>query len=415
MTMRLLTGFLAAALLTSSAQADANWPSFLGPNEPGHAQGKNIPTEFAEGKDVRWKVAIPGEGWSSPVVLDQQIWMATALDEGKSLRAICVERETGKLLHNIELFNIPAPAPIHALNSHASPTPILEAGRAYFAFGMYGAACVDTKSGKVLWKNTVLPHDHGGNGPGSSPILYKNLFILNCDGTELRYVVALDKDTGKQVWKTDRSNDMSKSNPQMRKAYATPTIITVNGKDQLVSPGGFRLSTYDPLTGKELWWVDIPGFSNVQPPVYANGLIYISTGFNKAQLWAIKPGGKGDVTDTHVAWKHLKGVPNKPTPLLIGKELFMVSDNGIMTCLDAMNGEEIWSERVGGAYSASPLFVDGRIYLFSHTGEITVLKPGRKYEVLAKSTLGDGFMASPAVVDDALILRSKTHLYRIQK
>jgi len=415
MTMRLLTGFLATALLTSSAQADANWPSFLGPNEPGHAQGKNIPTEFAEGKDVRWKVAVPGEGWSSPVVLDQQIWMATATDEGKSLRAICVERETGKLLHNIELFHVPSPAPIHALNSHASPTPILEDGRAYFAFGMYGAACVDTKSGKVLWRNSVLPHDHGGNGPGSSPILYQNLFILNCDGTELRYVVALDKDTGKQVWKTDRSNDMSKSNPQMRKAYATPTIITVNGQDQLVSPGGFRLSTYDPLTGKELWWVDIPGFSNVQPPVYQNGLIYLSTGFNKAQLWAIKPGGKGDVTDTHVAWKYLKGVPNKPTPLIIGKELFMISDNGIMTCLDAMNGEEIWSERVGGAYSASPLYVDGRIYLFSHTGEITVLKPGRKYEVLAKSTLGDGFMASPTVVDDALILRSKTHLYRIQK
>lgn len=413
--MRHIASILTGALLTTSALADANWPHFLGPNEPGHAKAKNIPTEFAEGKDVRWKVAIPGEGWSSPVVLGQQIWMATAEDEGKSLRAVCVEKETGKLLHNIELFHVDAPAPKHALNSHASPTAVLEDGRAYFAFGMYGAACVDTKTGKIVWKNTAIPHDHGGNGPGSSPILYKNLYILNCDGTELRYVVALDKQTGKQVWKTERSNDMSKSNPQMRKAYATPLIIQVNGKDQLVSPGGFRLSTYDPMTGKELWWVDIPGFSNVQPPVYANGLLYISTGFNKAQLWAIKPDGKGDVTTTHVAWKYLKGVPNKPTPMVIGKELYLVSDDGIVTCLDAVTGDEIWKERLGGAYSASPLFVDEHLYLFSHTGDITVLKPGRTLNILAKSKLGDGFMSSPAVVDDALILRSKTHLYRIQK
>lgn len=413
--MRLITGFFAAALLTGHVHADANWPRFLGPNDPGHAKGKNIPIEFTEGKDVRWKVAIPGEGWSSPVVLGKQVWMATATEEGKSLRAVCVERETGKLLHNIELFRVDAPAPKHALNSHASPTPVLEDGRAYFAFGMYGAACLDTKSGKIVWKNTDLPHDHGGNGPGSSPIIYKNLFILNCDGTELRYVVALDKKTGKQVWKTERSNDMSKSNPQLRKAYATPLLIKVNGQDQIVSPGGFRLSTYDPNTGKELWWVDIPGFSNVQPPVYANGLLYVSTGFNKAQLWAIKPDGKGDVTNTHVAWKYLKGVPNKPTPMILGKELFMVSDDGIVTCLDAITGEEIWKERIGGAYSASPLYVEGRLYLFSHTGEIVVLQPGRELKILAKSTLGDGFMASPAVVDDALILRSKTHLYRIQK
>lgn len=413
--MRLITGFFVTALLVGHAHADANWPRFLGPNDPGHAQGKDIPIEFAEGKDVRWKVAIPGEGWSSPVVLGKQVWMATATDEGKSLRAVCVERETGKLLHDIELFRVDAPAPKHALNSHASPTPVLEDGRAYFAFGMYGAACVDTKSGKIVWKNTDLPHDHGNNGPGSSPIIYKNLFILNCDGTEMRYVVALDKKTGKQVWKTERSNDMSKSNPQLRKAYATPLLIKVNGQDQLVSPGGFRLSTYDPNTGKELWWVDIPGFSNVQPPVYANGLLYVSTGFNKAQLWAIKPDGQGDVTNTHVAWKYLKGVPNKPTPMILGKELFMVSDDGIVTCLDALTGEEIWKERIGGAYSASPLYVEGRLYLFSHTGEIVVLQPGRELKILAKSTLGDGFMASPAVVDDALILRSKTHLYRIQK
>lgn len=413
--MRLTTGILSATLLVTSVQADANWPRFLGPNEPGHAHAKNIPTEFAEGKNVRWKVAIPGEGWSSPVVEDSQVWMATAQDEGKSLRAVCVEKETGKLVYNVELFHVAAPAPKHDLNSYASPTPVLEVGRAYFAFGMYGMACVDMNSGKVLWRNTNIPHDHGGNGPGSSPILYKNLVILNCDGTELRYVVALDKKTGKQVWKTNRSNDMSKDNPQKRKAYATSTIINVNGQDHLISPGAFRLSAYEPLTGKEIWWVDIPGFSNVQPPVYDHGLIYISTGFMKAQLWAIKPTGHGDVSNTHVVWTYKKGVPNKPTPIVIGKEIYIVSDDGMMTCLDAMTGEEIWKERVGGAYSASPLYVDGHLYLFSHTGDITVLQPGRTYKVLAKSSLGDGFMSSPAVVDDALILRSKSHLYRIQK
>lgn len=413
--MRHITGFFAATLLAASAYADANWATFLGPNQPGHAEGKNIPTEFAEGKDVRWKVAIPGQGWSSPMVLGQQIWMATATDEGKSLRGVCVERETGKILHDIELFHVDAPAPIHALNSYASPTPVLEEGRAYFAFGMYGAACVDTKTGKILWKNARLPHDHGGNGAGSSPILYKNLFILNCDGTELRYVVALDKDTGRQVWKTERSNDMSTANPQRRKAYATPAILNIDGQDQLVSPGAFRLSSYEPLTGKEIWWADVPGYSNVQPPVYANGLIYVSSCFDKAQLWVIKPEGKGDLTNTKVVWKYLKGVPSKPTPIVIGKELYLLADNGIVTCLDAVSGEEIYKERVEGAYSTSPLYVEGRLYFFSQTGQITVLQPGREFKVLAKSTLGDGFMSAPAVVDDALILRSKTHLYRIQK
>ncbi len=394
--------------------ASEDWPQFRGPDGQGHSDAVGLPRTWSETQNVKWRTAIPGEGWSSPVVLGSQIWLATALEDGKSLRAICVDRSTGKLIHNVEVAHVDAPAPKHALNSHASPTPVIEPGRVYFSFGMYGVFCLNSETGEIMWKNTELRHDHGQNGPGSSPILHGGLFILNCDGTELRYVAALNKITGQRVWKTPRSNRIDKS-PELKKAYATPLIINVNGRDQLISPGAFRVNAYEPGTGKELWFCDIPGFSNVPRPVYGHGLVYVCTGYMNSELFAIRPFGAGDVTATHVAWKTKKQVSFKPSPLLVGDQFYMVSDSGMVSCLDAKTGELVWSERLGGEYSASPVFAGDAIYLFNQQGQATVILPDTKLNVVATNTLGAGFMASPAIAGKALFLRTKTHLYRIEK
>ncbi len=412
--MRLIYSLGLSFSLVAAVCASEDWPQFRGPDGQGHSDATGLPLTWSETQNVKWKTAIPGEGWSSPVVLGSQIWLATAVEDGKSLRAICVDRATGKLVHNVEVFHVAAPAPKHDLNSHASPTPVIEPGRVYFSFGMYGAACLDSNTGKILWQNTELPHDHGKNGPGSSPILHGGLFILNCDGTELRYVVALNKTTGKQVWKTPRSNQIDKS-PELKKAYATPLIIQVNGQDQLISPGAFRLNAYEPATGKELWFVDIPGFSNVPRPVFGHGLVYICTGYMNSELFAIRPFGSGDVSQTHIAWKTKKQVSFKPSPLLMGDQFYMVSDSGIASCLNAKTGEQIWSERLSGEYSASPVYAGDAIYFFSQQGQTTVIRPDTKLNVIATNTLSAGFMASPAIAGKALFLRTKTHLYRIEK
>lgn len=396
--------------------ASENWPSFRGPAGDGHTQAKTLPLSWSESENVTWQTPLPGTGWSSPVIWGDRIWMATATEEGKSLRAVSVNKETGRLVHDIELFRVEAPEAIHKLNSHASPTPVIDDSRVYFFFGMYGAACLDLKTGAVIWKNKDLPHDHGKNGPGSSPILYENLLILTCDGTEKRYVTALDRLTGRRVWTTQRSNasQMEGKVGDLKKAYHTPSVIQVNGHDELITMGAFRVSALNPKNGAELWWVDIPGFSNVTRPVYRHGLIFLATGFMKPEFWAIRPGGSGDVTQTHVAWKVTRQAPQKPSPLVIGEEVYMISDNGIVTCMDARSGVIHYSERLGGEFSASPLAVKDRIYFFDQEGVTSVVASGKEFKVLARSTIGDGFMASPAVSGEALYLRSKSRLYRIE-
>ena len=375
-----LHSFALAMLWAASSDGAASWPEFRGPHGNGHAEIPKLPLTWSETNNVKWKTAIPGEGWSSPVIDQGTVWMQTALDDGKSLRVIGVDQESGRIKHNVEIFPVPTPEPKHAVNSHASPTPAVEDGRVYASFGMYGIACLDSATGKILWSTHELKHDHDRNGPGSSPILYQDLLILNCDGTDLRYVAALDKRTGKLRWKRDRSNVIARAG-EFKKAYSTPQIVSVNGQDQMISVGAFRVSSYQPRTGEEIWSVDIPGFSNVPRPVAGQDLAFISTGFSPAQLWAIRLDGKGDISKTHIAWKYSKQVSLKPSMLVIGDLLYMVSDNGVASCLRAKTGEAVWSERVGGEYSASPLSGSGRIYLFSHQGTTTVLEPGEKFHI----------------------------------
>jgi outer membrane protein assembly factor BamB len=373
--------------------------------------------EWSETKNVRWKTPLEGTGWSSPVILDGQIWMTTAVDlpgdaGAKSLRALCVDRESGKLAHDLEVFRVEHPESINAKNSYASPTPVIEPGRVYVHFGTYGTACLDTTSAKILWKNDHLKLEHK-EGPGSSPILCGDLLVFNCDGMDVQFVVALDKRTGSIAWKTDRSGSTA-ANPDHRKAYSTPLLIRAAGRNELISTGADRTVAYDPITGRELWKVEYKGFSIVPRPLFGHGLLYIVTDFARAQLWAVRPGGTDNVTETHVVWRVKKQVPSEPSPVLVGDAIYMVSDKGVATCLDALSGEERWTERLGGNYSASPLAAEGRIYFLNEEGKTLVIAPAKEFKLLAESQLDGRQMASPAVSGNALFIRTDTHLYRIE-
>lgn len=406
--------FLGFLWHASAAFPGTAWPQFRGPDGQGHADAKRLPLEWSETRNVSWKTPIPGQGWSSPVVENGRIWMTTATEEGKSLRVVGVDLKSGRILHNFELFHVDNPRFKHALNSFASPSPVVEGDRVYCNFGTHGTACVDARTGSVLWKSRELQLEHE-NGPGSSPALYHGKLIIPCDGTNVQYIAALNARDGTVAWKVNRSVSLEHRADQMRKAYSTPLVIDAAGKTQVVIPGAEYVYAYEPDTGKELWRVHYPGFSNVPRPVYAHGLVYVATGFGKPEIWAIRPDGSGEVTDTHVVWKYSKQAPAKPSPVVVGGRFYMVSDGGIATCLDAKTGHQVWQERVPGEYSASPLAAAGRIYLFSMDGPATVLSDGADFKVEATNKLEEGFMASPAVIDDALILRTKNALYRIEE
>ena len=420
---------MSLALIGPGASAD--WPEFRGPRGDGHvlsADGTEkplgLPLTWSETNNIRWKTEIPYRGWSAPVVMNNRIWLTTATVDGHDFFAISVDSQTGKILVNEKLFHSDNPEPLGngaSMNIYATPSPVIEPGRVYVHFGAFGTACLDSTSGKVLWKRTDLPCRHY-RGPSSSPVSFENLLILTMDGTDLQYLVALDKKTGKTVWKTNRSAAWNDDNVpgqmardgDLRKAHSTPLVVTAAGKPQLLSAGAKAAYGYDPRTGHELWKVQHPDFSVAPRPVFQNGLAFIVIGFTKKELWAVKTDGEGDVTDTGVAWKLKTRVGKYASPILVDGLIYTASDESFITCVDAATGETVWTERVGGKYAASPIYGDGRLYFFSQDGTTLVIKPGRKLDVLATNTLENGFMASPGVDGKALLLRTKTHLYRAE-
>ena len=380
-----------------------DWPQFRGPTGQGISDERNLPVTWSETQNVRWKVAIPGRGWSSPVIQGDRIWLTTATEEGRSLRAIAVNVNTGAIERDVEVFRLKSPKLMNPKNSFASPTPVIEGERIYLHFGAYGTACI-TQSGEIVW-TTKLDYDNGQHGPGGSPVLYDDLLIVSCDGLAQQFVVALDKATGKVRWKKPREG---------YQAYTTPLVVNLPAGDQVISPGAFQAIAYEPRTGKEIWRVKYAeGFSNVPRPVYGDDLVFICTGFQEPSLLAVRADGLGDVTKSKIAWKLDRGVPRTPSPLLVGNELYLVSDNGIATCVDAKTGTELWRARLGGNYSASPIYADGRIYFLSEEGETIVIAAGRQLKHLATNQLDGPTLASIAVSHNSLFIRSATHLYRI--
>ena len=422
MTLVKKTLLLFLLIVLGTVGAHGQWPQYRGPDGLGTAATAKIPLTWSEESNVRWKTPVHGRAWSSPIVLDTQVWVTTATPDGRQLSALALDRETGKVLHDLKLFEVATPQYAHPFNSYASPSPVAEPGRVYVTFGSPGTAALDAKTGKVLWERRDLECNHF-RGAGSSPIIFRNLLIMHFDGSDVQYVVALDKNTGQTVWKTPRSIDFKDLNPDgkpkadgdFRKAFATPHIVTVNGEPLLISLGGKAAYGYDPMTGKERWRLEERGSHSASTrPVAGHGMVFYPTGFDSPQLLAIKPDGAGDVSATHVVWRFARGVPNKPSILLVGDLIFMINDVGIASCVEAKTGTLVWQSRIGGTFSASPLYAAGRIYVFDEDGKATVLDAGREFKVLAENHLDNGFMASPAVAGDALFLRTSKDVYRIE-
>jgi outer membrane protein assembly factor BamB len=414
--------------LAGQAKAGADWPEFRGPwgdghvSAPGDSKLAGFPLHWSDTENVKWKTEIPDRGWSTPVVMDGQVWLTTATADGHDFFALCVDADSGKIRFNEKIFHSDTPEPLgNNVNSYATPSPVIERGRVYVHFGSYGTACLDTVSDKIIWKRDDLPCRHY-RGPSSSPILFENLLILTFDGANFQYSAALDKNTGRTVWKTDRSvawkdeNDagqMAKDGDR-RKAHSTPLIVTANGKLQMLSAGAKAAYAYDPRTGKELWRVQYYDWSAAPRPLFDNGLAYFVTGLTKTELLAVKTDGEGDVTDSHVQWRTKTHVGKYSSPILVDGLIYTAADESFVSCLEAATGNVVWNERIGGGYQASPIYADGRLYFFNQQGTTTVLKPGRTCEILATNTLADGFMASPAAAGKAFYLRTRTHLYRIE-
>jgi outer membrane protein assembly factor BamB len=416
-----LAAFSAAALA-----ANSDWVDYRGPRGDGIVPSKaGLPLEWSETKNVKWKTEMPLAGHSTPVVLGNDIWLTTATVDGRDEFVIRLDAASGKITLNEKLFHHDQPESLGngaSMNTYATCSPVAEAGRVYVHYGSLGTAALDAGSGKVLWKRDDLKCRHY-RGASSSPVIFEDKLILTFDGADLQYHVALDKATGKTLWQTNRSvkwNDEDSSNAMAkegdwRKAHSSPLIVNVDGKPLMLSVGAKAAYGYDPRNGSELWRVQFIDWSTAPRPVYADGLAYFVTGLTKKEMLAVKVGGQGDVTDSHIAWRSRTGIGKYASPLLIDGLLYTANDESFITCLDAKSGEVVWSERVGGKFAASPIYADGHMFYFDQQGKSLVVNPGRTYQPIATNTLASGMMASPAVAGKALVVRTKTHLYRIEQ
>jgi len=402
---------------TTRASDDGNWPDWRGPTADGRSEAVGLPLHWSETQNIVWKTPIHDLGYSTPVVWGDQVWLTTATRKGTILYAVCVDLHSGRIVRDVEVFRPEKPQRIHRNNSYATPSAVVEKGFVYVHYGTHGTACLDSQTGQVLWQRTDLNCDHM-QGPVSSPILYEDLLVLPLEGIDVQFTVALDRKTGETVWRYDRPRDLYEGIEPLYllKSYHTPVIVEVNGTPQLINNGAMLVTSHEPRTGKELWRVLYRDDNPVSRIVSGHGLLFINSGGSPgdAHLLAVRQGGVGDVTDTHVVWKMTEDVPSESSPVLVGDLLYTMSDRGVLICKQAMTGETVWTERLSGQYGASLLYGDNRIYISSKQGKTTVIEPGRTFRVLAVNEL-DGFLgASPAVAGKSLLLRTKTHLYRVE-
>ena len=398
-------------------EANEQWSQFRGHYGNGIIKSTSAPINWSENTNIDWKTPIHDRGWSSPVIWNDQIWMTTATKDGNKMYAICVNKLSGKIEHDIHVFDVKSPQAITNENTYASPTPVVEEGRVYVHFGTYGTACISTKDGQILWKRRDLNCDHEiGAGPASSPFIYNNFLIFNVDGRDVQYVIALNKETGETAWKTNRSVDFSDVQVNQRKAYGTPFIIPRGNTNQMVSIGAKGVYSYDPENGKELWKAEHRGWSIAPRPVYGEGLVFTMIDRDRPEMWAINPNGSGDITETHIEWKETKRMPPRASPIIIKGLLFVVDRNGYISCIEAKTGKSIWQKRMKGRFSASPILANNLIYFFNEDTVCTIIKPTRELEIVAENKLSDDkLMATPAFDENSIYIRTEKNLTRIVK
>jgi outer membrane protein assembly factor BamB len=402
---------------------DKNWTHFRGSNLNGIAMTDSIPLKW-DSINTRWKTPIHGKGYSSPVVYGNQIWLTTGTQDGKELYAVCADFRTGKILYDIKVFSPGNVFGKHSINTYASPSPCIEKGFVYVHYGSLGTACIKTSDGSIVWTRTDLKCNHV-QGPGASPVIYKNLLILHYEGVDVRFIIALDKSTGKTVWQTARPEEPYKALTEIgRKAYVTPIIMKVKGRDLLISNGSAVCCAYDPQTGEEIWRVIGGAESTVPMPFAENGIVYFYTGYmvdaeapNYTFMFAVNPDGKGDITGTNILWKRRDNQTQTQmlTPVIKDGLIYTVNTKNFLMCIDAKTGEEIWSERQRANFNASPVYVNGIIWFFSVKGDVLAIKAGRKYEVVARDQMDSGIWGTPAILRNTAIVRTEKDLYRIGK
>lgn len=389
--------------------ADTGWSQFRGSNSDGHASGPNSPANWSGTENVVWKTSIAGLGWSSPAVGDGKIFLTTATEKekGLSLRALALNESTGEIVWDREINRVAKMPSIHKKNSHASPTALFHEGSVFVHFGTLGTARLSTVDGKVLWKCLDLNYSPQ-HGSGGSPVLHDGKLMVTCDGRDNPFVAALDIRTGNVIWKTKRSEKA-----RIRFAFATPKVATVEGNTQLLAPGADLLAAYDPGTGKEIWKVVAPGWSVVPQPVVGHGLVIYNHDYDHPELIAVRLGGQGDVTESHIAWRIKRGAPSTPSPILVGENLYFVSDNGIASCVNVKSGERIWMERLKGNYSASPVYANGNVLFLNELGLATWVSSGKEFEILGKNELPGRTFATPAFSGGAMYIRTDQFIYKI--
>ena len=422
---RLTVLFTLCWCIHSTALAEHEWPQFRGPTGQGTATTSAAPTTWSETKNVRWKAPTPGSGWSSPVVSGNQIWMTSSIQEGRSLRAICVDRSSGSIIREAEVFRREEAEHVHSQNNHAAPTPVIDGNQVFVHFGTNGTAALD-RNGNVLWRNTDLKY-HTPHGAANSPVVSGGFVIVCCDGEDRQFVAALYKKTGKIAWRRNRAhledarrksreetNEGRKGLPFI--AFSTPLVIDIDGVPTLISTPADHVVANRVDTGEELWWFPYNCFSLVARPVFENGIVYAIGGLRDGHyvLYAIPASSRGRIEEDDLAWKRTETVPQCPSPILLNNRLFMMKDSGIATCLDATTGKELWQRRIGGNYRSSPIAIGNHVYVTSQKGKTTIIKLADRYEVVATNQLDGIFLASAAVVGDEFYLRSDSHLYRIE-
>jgi outer membrane protein assembly factor BamB len=418
-TLAALILFLICQFTLNAQQT--NWTHFRGSNLDGISKETNIPKIWNDSLNVAWKIRINGKGWSSPVVFGDQVWLTTSTEDGKNMFGVCINSKTGKEIFNIKLFEPATTYSKHEINTYASPTPCIEKGFVYLHFGSYGTTCLNTSDGSVVWKRTDLNCDHV-QGPGSSPITYKNLLILHLEGVDVQYIVALNKKTGETVWKKERPKDCyDKLEPIGKKAYITPLIIRINGKDLLISNGSAACIAYNPENGQEIWRVVQGEDSTISMPFFENGIVYFYTSFvtpkdgeKYCELLAVDPSGTGDITKTHVLWRFKSPVLQLLTPLIKDGLIYTVDTMNNLYCLDSKTGKTVYTKRLTGKYNSSPLYAGGNIYFTSTNGETLIIKEGPKLEIISRNRLKGEVFATPAIISNSIIIRAGTDLYCIK-